>query len=298
MARVPCIRLTHLSPDQKIAFAIADNKLGDLSTFDPGALKAQFTLLTPEFNLEITGFDTAEIDVLFDPPTTGQDRVDSADSFELPTATAPATSRVGDLWRLGKHRLICADALEANSYERLLEGGLADMVFTDCPYNVPIAGHVSGLGRKTHREFTMASGEMSNEVFAAFLLRYMRLLVQFSTDGSIHQHCMGWRGLRLLLEAGEQAYDELKNICTWGKTNAGMGESLSLPNRVRSCVQAWEGVPREQHTAGPLWSHTFEPVDLRRGEQLRAHTRDRSGCPPHGQAARPSGGSHPGLLQA
>ena len=97
------------------------------------------------------------------------------------------------------------------------------MVFTDPPYNVPIDGHVSGLGSVKHREFAMASGEMSETEFTKFLTDVLGNLAKFSADGAIHYVCMDWAHLRELLNAGHAVYDELKNICVWAKTNGGMG---------------------------------------------------------------------------
>jgi hypothetical protein len=88
---------------------------------------------------------------------------------------------------------------------------------------MPIGGHVSGLGKKTHREFAMASGEMSETGFIAFLGSVFSNLVQVSKDGSLHFHCMDWRHIGEILTAGRGAYSELKNLCVWNKTNAGMG---------------------------------------------------------------------------
>jgi DNA modification methylase len=99
----------------------------------------------------------------------------------------------------------------------------AEFVFTDPPYNVRIDGHVSGLGRIKHREFAMASGEMSESQFTTFLSDAYALLCKYSTDGSIHQICMDWRHMREMLAAGDAHYAELKNVCIWNKTNAGMG---------------------------------------------------------------------------
>ena len=97
------------------------------------------------------------------------------------------------------------------------------MVFTDPPYNVRIAGNVSGLGKARHREFAMASGEMTQREFTNFLRRALTNLAEFSTDGSIHFICMDWRHIRELADAADDAYTELKNICVWSKSNAGMG---------------------------------------------------------------------------
>jgi len=218
---IPCIRLSHLTPAQKAAFAIADNKLGDLSDFDPDALRAQLSeLVGIEFDLELTGFDTAEIDLLLDDAPAASD---PADTFDEPDPDQPAVTRTGDLWVLDRHRLTCGDALEAGSYERVLAGELAQMAFTDVPYNVPVQGHVSGLGKVRHREFAMASGEMSEAQFREFLAKAMAQMVRHSADGSIHFHCIDWRHVHSLIEAANGAYDELKNICVWAKINAGMG---------------------------------------------------------------------------
>ena len=222
MERVPCLRLNHLSEAQKTALAIADNKLGDMSHFDPELLAKQLAdLCAVDFAIELTGFETAEVDILLEPPRISA--TDPADIFTEPDLSAVPVSQTGDLWMLNEHRLLCANALEADAYARLLGSLQADMVFTDAPYNVPIAGHVSGLGRSTHREFAMASGEMSPDQFTRFLSTYMGHLARFSTDGSIHFHFIDWRHLREMLEAGDAAYTELKAICFWNKTNGGMG---------------------------------------------------------------------------
>jgi DNA modification methylase len=105
----------------------------------------------------------------------------------------------------------------------LLNGSLAQMVFTDPPYNVPIAGHVSGLGAKTHREFVMASGEMSQAEFTRFLSSFCRNLASFTIDGAVHYICMDWRHAGELLRAGRIAYAKLLNTCVWAKTAGAMG---------------------------------------------------------------------------
>jgi DNA modification methylase len=97
------------------------------------------------------------------------------------------------------------------------------LVFTDPPYNVPIGGHASGLGKITHREFAMASGEMDEASFVNFLTTVCGLAAHYSTDGAIHFVCIDWRHVGELLAAGRSVYSELKNICVWVKHNAGMG---------------------------------------------------------------------------
>jgi DNA modification methylase len=130
---------------------------------------------------------------------------------------------VGQVWKLEKHRLLCGSALDGMAYAELLKGALADFVFIDPPYNVPIQGHVSGNGAVQHREFAMASGEMSKAEFTAFLNAVFALLAEFSRQGSVHDVCMDWRHLVELLTAGEARYSDLLNLCVWSKANSGMG---------------------------------------------------------------------------
>ena len=132
-------------------------------------------------------------------------------------------SRVGDLWDLGENRLLCGDALKSESYDGVLGDDNADMMFADPPYNVPVEGHVSGLGAIKHTDFPMASGELSAAEFQSFLESSLGLAASRSTDGAIHFVCMDWRHQREMMAAGEQIYSELKNLCIWNKTNAGMG---------------------------------------------------------------------------
>ena len=99
------------------------------------------------------------------------------------------------------------------------------MVFTDPPYNVPIDGHVGGSGAIKHREFAMASGEMSVSEFTTFLRTSFHNLVRHSVDGSIHFVCMDWRHMAEMLAAGDGVYSELKNLIVWAKDNGGMGRS-------------------------------------------------------------------------
>jgi len=222
LERVPTIRLTDLSDAQIRAYIIADNKLAENAGWDKELLALELgELMEIEFDVKLTGFKTAEIDILFE--EINFDSVDHADEIPgLNTDHDPIT-QAGDLWLLGSHRLLCADAMDAHSYLRLLDGKSAQMIFADVPYNVPIAGHVSGLGRTQHHEFEIASGEMTSEEFTKFLGRVFDHMAFFSTEGSIHFICMDWRHLMELLEAGDRSYTELKALCVWNKTNGGMG---------------------------------------------------------------------------
>lgn len=220
LSSVPCLRLEHLSASQKTALALADNKIGDMSEFDPEKLAVQLSqLCAVDFNIELTGFETAEVDILLETPGCGI--ADPDDSFAEPERDAPPISQAGDLWRLGEHQLFVGNSLQPESYEQVLDGQLADMAFVDAPYNVPIAGHVSGNPK--FAEFAMASGEMSRAEFTAFLTTYMKNLVKFTKDGSIHFNCIDWRHLQEMIAAGDASYTEFKALCVWEKSNGGLG---------------------------------------------------------------------------
>jgi len=223
---VPTLRLDHLTPAQARAFRIADNKLTENATWDDRLLAEQLrdlSLSGLDFDIEVTGFEMGEIDLriasLEDTPA--EDEVDPADI--LPAISAPPVSKIGDLWLLGRHRILCGNALEPEAFTALMGAERAAMVFTDPPYNVPIEGHAGGLGTIHHRPFPMASGEMNEAEFAAFLGQACCNLAAFSTAGSLHYVCMDWRHLAELLAIGQEAYGELKNMCVWVKDNAGMG---------------------------------------------------------------------------
>jgi DNA modification methylase len=147
--------------------------------------------------------------------------LDLADEFQL--SSGPAVSRPGDLWILGDHRLFCGSALEANTYDVLLEGAKAAAVFADPPYNVKIDGHVCGSGAIKHREFAMASGEMTEEEFARFLSSTLDLIGAHADPGAVIYACMDWRHMGEMLAAGHAASFDLLNLCVWVKSNGGMG---------------------------------------------------------------------------
>ena len=222
---VPTLRVEHLDETEKRAYILADNRLAEEAGWDREMLAIELQgLIDLDFSIELTGFDIAEVDLLLD----GEAEAKAPDrniEDEIPPvpASGAAITRPGDLWRLGQHRLFCGDATAAASYARLLDGAKAALIFTDPPYNVPIGGHVSGLGKVQHREFAMASGEMTSDEFRSFLESVFGHMAAHSADGSIHYICMDWRHLGETLAAGGSIYAELKNLCVWVKSNGGMG---------------------------------------------------------------------------
>ena len=223
IARVPTICINDMTEAQKRAYILADNKLAENAGWDRELLALELQGLLEmdlDFDVTVTGFEMGEIDLLIG----GSDEEDD-DADQLPEVGPGRTAghAAGDLWQLGRHRLLCADATQPASFEIAYGRRAGGNGVHGPPYNVPIDGHVSGLGSAKHSDFAMASGEMSEAEFIAFLTNVLRLLAAHSRDGSIHFVCMDWRHLFELLTAGRSVYSELKNLCVWTKTNGGMG---------------------------------------------------------------------------
>jgi DNA modification methylase len=221
---VPTVKLSHLSETEKRAYILADNRLAEKAGWDREILAIELqALVTLDFEVELTGFETAEIDLILDAANEAAGGPSGHDDEVPISGSRPVVSRPGDLWELGGHRLLCADARSPAAYVQLMDNTKAEFVFTDPPYNVPIDGHVRGLGRIRHVDFAMGCGEMSEAQFKGFLELVFGLLVDNTVDGSIHQICMDWRHMPEMLAAGHAVYRELKNLCVWNKSNAGMG---------------------------------------------------------------------------
>jgi ParB-like nuclease domain len=228
LVSVPTVRLAHLNAAQRRAYVLADNKLALNAGWDHELLGIELqALLDLEFDVELTGFSTAEIDVVLDDVSEGapDGRTEAEDEIPSPAKNAAATAvtRPGDVWSLGRHRLICGDAREQAVFDLLMPGERADLLFTDPPYNMPIDGHVIRRGRVRHREFAMGAGEMSGKAFTGFLQRTLGLAAKRTRDGAIAFVCMDWRHMGEVLKAGQAVFSELKNLCIWNKSNAGMG---------------------------------------------------------------------------
>lgn len=221
LTTIPVIRLTHLTDYQKRLYRIADNKLTENGEWDTDLLKLEFEeieALNLDLDLNITGFETGEIDVILNhiPASEKLNNIPLIPENEI-------VSTPGSVWTLGNHKIICGNSLESDTFKKLLGNKKADMIFTDPPYNVQIDGHVCGKGKTSHKEFAMASGEMSSNEFQIFLNTNFNLLKDFSRDGSIHFICMDWRHIEDLMAAAKPVYHGLKNICIWNKENGGMG---------------------------------------------------------------------------
>jgi DNA modification methylase len=219
---IPVIRLEHLTPAQARAFSIADNQLTKAATWDDellGGILLELSREELDFSLEATGFTMGEIDLKIEAHEAAPG--DAADDLSTIAAWTPVT-QPDDTWLLGSHRIHCGSALERDAYQTALGEGLATMMVTDPPYNVRISGHVSGKGKIQHREFAMASGEMSKAEFGLFLGSFARLAADHSRPGSLHFIFTDWRHLTQLQTAVEPIYREPINVCVWAKS-PGMG---------------------------------------------------------------------------
>ena len=218
---------------------LADNKISDMSSFNEELLLENFRLLQIEdisLDLEVTGFAMGEIDLLLDKPA-AEPKADPDDEVPEVAGAAPPVNRVGDLWQLGGHRLACGSALEPETWRALMGDEKAVMSISDVPYNVKIAGHVSGLGKIKHSDFVMASGEFDRDEFTAFLETAFRQLAQHSVAGSLHYTFIDWRSLGAMQAAGDAAFTELKNVIVWDK---GVGSMGSLYRSAHEFIFLWK----------------------------------------------------------
>jgi ParB-like nuclease domain len=247
LAGVPTLRLSHLSSAETRAYVLADNRLAEKAGWDKEILAIELqSLIDLDFQVEITGFETPEIDILLDQEAESKGAASGPEDDVPALPAGQAVARTGNLWLLGSHRLFCGNALEDSAYDTVMAGERADMVFTDPSYNVPIEGHVSGLGRVHHREFAMASGEMTETAFTKFLETAFGHMASNSSDGSIHFVCMDWRHMLETLNAGRAVYSELKNLAVWNKSNGAWARSTG---RSTSWCSSGRTAPRLTSTA-------------------------------------------------
>ena len=279
LERVPCVCLDYMSPQQKRAYVLADNKLALNAGWDETILAGELEALLEfdlDFDITITGFEMPEIDsLLLDQNLEAK----KDDPLEKLPAKAPRRCNLGDLWQLGAHRLICGSALEQATFAILMGNEQSAMVFTDPPYNVPIDGHVGNSGQIKHREFVMASGEMSVGEFTEFLKAAFTNMARFSVEGSIHYVCMDWRHMAEMLEAGQAVYTELKNLIVWVKDNGGMGSFYRSRHELVFVFK--KGMARHQNNFGlgehgryrtNVWEYRgINSLHPKRGEELAMH---------------------------
>lgn len=222
LEHVPAIECSHLDDAEARALALAINRIGERGDWDLDVLRLEFIELAElKIDLDSTGFTVEEQDIIMLDPADEEEGNSEENGVEDPPEMP--VSRIGDIWHLDGHRVICASALEEETYETLLQDEKIHAVLTDPPYNVTIEGNVSGLGKKVHDEFVMASGEMTDIEFEAFLASVLMLIKTFLSSGAVVFAFMDWRSIHRLYRAGEKAELNLINLAVWYKQSGGMG---------------------------------------------------------------------------
>lgn len=222
---VPAIQVSGLTEAKKRALLIADNKIALNAGWDWGQLAVEIPelgeLLSAEgLDVSLTGFEPVEIDqIVLDAE---EHSAEPDDIVDPGWHNGPKTTRKGDLWTLGDHRLLCGDARCEENISQLMGAGRAAAAFLDPPYNLKIA-YLVGRGRTRHREFAMGSGEMTPSAYASFLAQALTVAIAFSAPGAVHYVCMDWRHVDQLLGVAGSLYGETLNLVVWVKSNAGQG---------------------------------------------------------------------------
>lgn len=223
MDTVPVIRLSHLSDVQKRAYRLADNKIAENGGWNADLLRLEISELEQicdDLDISVTGFSDVELDVL----AVGDKPAADPKANSVPYIPEnEIVTRPGDVWCIGDHQIICGNSLDAATFETLMGTRQADMVLQDPPYNVKISGHVCGSGAVHHKEFQMASGEMSKDEFTQFLRKNFELCAKHSRPGALQYNFMDWRHMGEILAAGNDVFSELINMCVWCKSSGGMG---------------------------------------------------------------------------
>jgi DNA modification methylase len=224
LATVPTIRLSHLLPAQRRALILADNKIALDAGWDHEMLAIEFQALTDlGFEMGLTGFSTAEIDLTLEIVEKVDRKPKGPNLDALPGLERHAVTRPGDIWTLGRHRLICADARDKGAYVRLIEGSVARLVFTDLPDHVPIEAPLSGCCGVGHGDLQMGFGELSQEAFTGFLEESFANFSRHAVNGAIVFVCTDWRHGVEVQTAGKRVFSELKDLIVWARSKAGPG---------------------------------------------------------------------------
>jgi DNA modification methylase len=275
LSRAPCIRIDHLAEEEQRLLRLAVNRLGEKGEWNLDELKIEFEeLIQADAPIEVSGFSLDEIDHIV--------LADADDAVEqgplAPEADSIAVARIGDVFALGLHRLVCGSATAPETVRQLMQGDPpARLVLTDEPYNVKISGHVTG---GQHREFAMASGEMTDAEFLAFNGVWMAAVLPCLCDGGIFGTFIDWRGLATVDSAAAKVGLVPLNLIVWTKTNAGMGSLY-----------------RSQHELLPLFKNGSGPhvnnVELGRRGRWRSNVWSYPGASSLGSDARRGLQDHP-----
>ncbi len=213
MTDVPVIVLDHLTPTQRRALVLADNRLALNAGWDEAMLSVELTSLKDEdFDLDILGFTDEEVEQLLAPEETNQGLTDDD---AVPDEQEKVITVPGDLWLLGEHRLLCGDATSMEAIQLVLAGGLADMVFTDPPYNVDYVG-------KTAKKLKIGNDALAGKFYE--FLRDASVNMLAITKGAIYM-CMSSSELHTLFRAFTDAGGHWSTFVIWAKHHFTLGRS-------------------------------------------------------------------------
>ena len=218
---VPVISLGDMSEADRRAYIIADNKLAEDASWSKGLLRSELSgLIELGYDVELTGFDTFEIDSLL---SFDNDDAIEEERVELPDEGVAPLSRLGDIWHIGNHRFGVGDCRDVNFLERVLAGERIRLALTDPPYGCKIENNVSGNGQVKHADFLMGAGETSLPEFGVTLIRpAFKALAPYCLAGAIAFVFTDWRAAPYMLDAAQGVFHEVKNLIVWAKS-PGMG---------------------------------------------------------------------------
>ena len=227
--QIPVIKLDHLTDEERKSYIIAHNKLTMNSDFDIDILRTELENLKElDFDLELTGFNVDELDDIFQVEEE-QDIVE--DDFEVEVPEEPK-AKLGDIYQLGNHRLMCGDSTSADDVNKLMNGAKADMVFTDPPYGVSYTGGVIH-GNKINNDHKR---EMLKNDDVDIYSDFIPLLNKVIDDGAIYIFYATCNSYELLKPLKENDI-ELNSIIVWNKINTGYADMNSnYKNKYEPCV--------------------------------------------------------------
>ena len=244
LKKVPCVKENHLTETQKRAYIIADNKLSLNAGWDSELLAVELSELEgADFNLDLLGFDEAELSSIFD---ADKDVID--DDFDVEKELEePCFSKTGDVWTLGKHRIICGDATKLETYKTLLENTKVNLVVTDPPYNVNYEGAAGKI----------KNDNMENDKFYQFLFNsFVNMEQAMADDASIYVFHADTEGLNFR-KAFQDAGFYLSGCCIWKKPSLVLGRS-PYQWQHEPCLYGWKKKGKHNWYAGRKETSVWE----------------------------------------
>lgn len=244
LKKIPCVKENHLTETQKRAYIIADNKLSLNAGWDSELLAVELSELEgADFNLDLLGFDEAELSSIFD-----ADKDVSDDDFDVEKELEePCFSKTGDMWTLGKHRVICGDATKLETFKTLLEDTKVNLVVTDPPYNVNYEGSAGKI----------KNDNMEDDKFYQFLFNsFVNMEQAMADDASIYVFHADTEGLNFR-KAFQDAGFYLSGCCIWKKPSLVLGRS-PYQWQHEPCLYGWKKKGKHKWYAGRKETSVWE----------------------------------------